>query len=150
MILPQFQVTRQIVPLAAFLRMTYNMASSGLLENSVLTNVISTTDGTIECAEWHLIVGAGPHCYQCYMMLIQAMWTPWTPLLQEVAWEKCSGQLEWGKGFLEVEGMGIKQDSIPCGTTGTCQCSYLRMDHWPWCTWPPWWPLRCSALHYPL
>ena len=24
-------------------------------------------------------------------------------------------------------------------TTGTCQYSYWGMDHWPWCTWLPWW-----------
>ena len=31
-------------------------------------------------------------------------------------------------------------------TTGICNCSYWGMDHWPWCTWPPWWFLQCCAL----
>ena len=55
---------------------TNNMASSGLLENVILTKIILTTDGTIGCAKsntwcqmvWPLIVAAGPHTYQCCMM----------------------------------------------------------------------------------
>ena len=51
--------------------MTNNMASSGLLENMILSNIILTTYDITGCVKsetwcemvWHLIVDAGPHTY---------------------------------------------------------------------------------------
>ena len=53
--------------------------------------------------------------------------------------ERC----EHGQGCLAVS-------HLICGATGTCQCSFWGMDHWPWCKWPPWWSLWCCAPPYPL
>ena len=57
--------------------MTNNMALSGQWENVILIKIILTTDGTVGYAKsdtwwqmvWHITVGAGPHAYQCCMML---------------------------------------------------------------------------------
>ena len=60
-----------------------------------------------------LLDAVGSHTYQCCMMLvIQAVW-PSASYTTEWAVGKCSGQLEWKRGLLKVEGRGIKQVLIP-------------------------------------
>ena len=81
--------------------MTNNMASSGLLENVIVTNIIHYTDGNIGYAKsetcsqivQHLIVGAGLHTHQFCKMLTQSVQYSCTPVYQGAV-----GQVQWGTG----------------------------------------------------
>ena len=72
----------------------------------------------VQSDTWHqmvcyLIVGVGPHTYQCCMILTEDVQPPPPLYNKRGIWVKHSGLVEWGMGLLKVEGRVIKQDLIP-------------------------------------
>ena len=92
------------------------MASSGIVENIILTKIIFTTDGTNGCVKGDTWCKGGlgtPWCGTILIRVVSVMQGVW--LLPPYVAEEGMGQvwLAAENMLLEMEGKGVKQDLIP-------------------------------------